>query len=383
MSIIIETFSYIWPFLVVITALVFFHELGHYLAARRYGIGVDIFSIGFGPEIFGWTDRHKTRWKFSLIPLGGYVKMYGDADASSKTDWEALQHVPAQEREKYHAAKTPWQKIVVAAAGPIANFILTFFLFIIIFSLFGMRSSDNVVGQVMIDTPAAQAGIQEGDQILRAYPLEDSTIQEPTTITNMRQLQHLTSSRPNQSFLITVKRGEDITEYTIRTKEQKLTEARSIGILGIGVSVEDVSFLKAIQHSFDRTVFLTKAITKGLYNLVVGQQDYKTLGGLFSIASIAKSYSLQGVEYLLEIMALLSLNLGIINLLPIPVLDGGHIVFYIIEWIKGKPLSPKVQDWFFKIGLSIVLALMLLAHWNDFRNFKVIEYIKDFISRIF
>ncbi|WP_010297505.1 RIP metalloprotease RseP [Candidatus Odyssella thessalonicensis] len=364
--------AYLPPFLLVLTVLVFIHELGHYLVARWNGVKIEVFSIGFGPEIFGWTDKANTRWKFSLIPLGGYVKMYGDADASSKPDEAAKSTMTLEERALTLQGKTVAQRIAVVAAGPIANYLLAIVLLAAFYTFKGAPTFLPTIGGISESSVAQSIGLLPGDKVLTFNGQH---------ISNFDELRHLIPATAGQEINLTVERKKSPEEVgsEISLKGQMVKDGQPTASLGIVPSGEQTykkyGILESITASVSRCYVISRETLKGIGQMLVGKRSSEELGGLFTIASLAKQSADQGWVALILLTAALSINLGLINLLPIPVLDGGHIVFYSIEAIRGKPVSVKAQEFAYMIGLFIVLGLMLISNWNDLNRLKVIDWL--------
>lgn len=379
-----NSLEYIIPFLIVLTVLVFIHELGHYLVARWNGVKVEVFSIGFGPEIFGWTDKSQTRWKFSLIPLGGYVRMYGDVDPSGQAVNPELQKMNDDQKKLTLASKTPLQRIAVSAAGPIANYLLAAVIFCGIFMTKGEPIITNDIGGIQQGSVAEHMGIKPGDQIIKINEID---------ITKFYDIVDAITPLPGKDIQVTVSRPDTLptdlekeipadtprsnvvlSGKMIHVAEDKTeTPAVKLGIVPLRKTFRSVgvieSFSLAIQSCYKYSVDILTSIGQ----MITQQKGSGDLGGILSIGNVAKESAAGGAASLLLFMAMLSVNLGLINLLPVPVLDGGHILFCTIEAIIGRPVSEKVQEWAFGIGLTIVLGLMLLTTWNDVSHFKLID----------
>ena len=358
--------SWVGPFLIVLTILVFIHELGHYLVARRAGVKIDVFSIGFGPELFGFNDRHGTRWKFSLIPLGGYVKMFGDANAASVPDFEHQKSLSKAERALTLESKTVGQRIAVCGAGPVANIGLTFVLLMIVYGFVGKPSDFPVIGDIAPQSAAAEAGLQVGDRLLSI---------NDTTLTTYKQVQQVINRSANIPVNLMYERDGTRMALRVIPKELRVTPTATVGILGIKPLVEKPSLWRVPFVAAKSVLMMSKDIMVFLGSLVIRKADSSQLGSIMSIAKMSKDSFENGLFSVLGFMALLSLNLGIINLFPIPGLDGGHLFFYLIEAIRGKPLSQKVQDISFKIGFGILMAIMVFTMWNDVIRFNIVKMI--------
>jgi len=362
MSILTSGLGYIIPFLVVLTVLVFVHELGHYLVARRNGVRIEVFSIGFGPEIFGWYDRAGTRWKLSAVPLGGYVKMYGDADASSLPSG-SLDAMSREDREFSFHHKRLGQRVAVVAAGPVANFIFAIVLLAGLFSTVGQPFTPADVGQVQPGSAAEQGGIKPGDTIAAI---------DGHQIDRFEDVQQAVALNNGTPMAIVVRRdGRDVSldvtpQMTERT--DRFGNVHRIGLLGIGRSgVEYVRHNPAVSvvRAAEETWNLSAGTLKAIWQMIVGARTTDELGGPLRIAQMSGEVAQGGVVAIVWFMAVLSVNLGLINLFPIPVLDGGHLLFYVAEAIRGRPLGQRAQEYGFRIGLALVLTLMVFATWND------------------
>jgi regulator of sigma E protease len=353
--------DYIIPFLIVLTLLVFVHELGHYLVARYNGVKIEVFSIGFGPEIFGFHDRHGTRWKFSLIPLGGYVKMYGDADGSSRADNTSLQEMPTDEFEKTLHGKRVGQRMAVVAAGPMANYLFAIVIMAILFSLKGIPHITAEVGEVLPNSIAARMGLQVGDKIIQA---------NTTSIEKFETLKSVIKESAGKELHLVVERKQESQTQKLELTGKLINPEDEKPVAQLGIRPGNIEFvsltpLQAIGQSFTSVWTITIDTLKGLSQIIAGDRSAKELGGILAIGDMAGQSAKGGLASLLWFMALLSINLGLINLFPIPVLDGGHLLFYSIEAIRGKPVSAKAQEYAFLFGLFIVGGLMFMSTFND------------------
>jgi regulator of sigma E protease len=355
--------DYIIPFLIVLTLLVFVHELGHYLVARYNKVKVEVFSIGFGPELFGFYDQSGTRWKFSLIPLGGYIKMYGDADGSSRADGSSLEKMTPEEYAQTLHGKRVGQRMAVVAAGPIANYLFALVIMAFLFALKGMPIISAQIGEVLPHSVAQRIGLEVNDTI--------SAINN-TPVTKFDDLRAIIKENSGKEIQVIVKRpeGQETKTITLSGKlvtspEQGEQPTTQLGIRPGKIEFEPLSPFHAIGHSFTSIAKITWDTLKGLGQMITGDRSSKELGGILAIGDMAGQSAKGGISSLLWFMALLSINLGLINLFPIPVLDGGHLVFYTIEAMRGKPLSQKAQEYAFLVGLFIVGSIMLMSTWND------------------
>ncbi|MBO9426898.1 RIP metalloprotease RseP [Labrenzia sp. R4_1] len=359
--------GYMVPFLFVLTIVVFFHELGHFAVARWCNVKVDAFSVGFGRELFGWYDKHGTRWKVSLIPLGGYVKFAGDENAASVPDREYIASMSEEERRTAFIAKPVWQRAAIVAAGPIANFILAVIIFAGIFMAYGKPQLLPVVSTVIEGSAAETAGIQTGDRIL-------SINDKP--LSYFEDLKWTVRHNPDQPLILGIER--DGVELTATVVPVYVTDVNQFGVeyreprIGVAIaSDENTRILKqlgvggALWEGVLRTYKIIYDTVSFIGEIFAGEQSAKQLGGPIQIAQVSGTVAQFGLIELISLAGFLSVSIGFINLLPIPILDGGHLVFYAAEAIRGKPLNEKVQEVGFRIGLGLVLMLMVFATWND------------------
>ncbi|MBD8891060.1 RIP metalloprotease RseP [Roseibium litorale] len=359
--------GYIVPFLFVLTIVVFFHELGHFLVARWCNVKVDAFSVGFGREIIGRNDRHGTRWKLCLIPLGGYVKFAGDDNAASVPDRDRIAAMSDVERRTAFVAKPVWQRAAVVAAGPIANFILAIVIFAAIFMTFGQVVTTPVVEEVRPQSAAERGGLKAGDLILSVDGREIATFTD---------LQRIVSVSADVPLHMQVEREGKTIDLTVTPEFQELKDrfgnVQRIGLLGVSRSPkpEDLVHvtygpLEAVAQGAKETFYVASRTVDYIWGVISGREAADQLGGPIRVAQISGQVATQGIVPLLSLAAVLSISIGLINLMPIPMLDGGHLVYYLAEAVRGRPLSEGVQDIGFRIGLGIVLLLMVFATWND------------------
>lgn len=359
--------GYIVPFLFVLTLVVFVHELGHFLVARWCGVKVKAFSIGFGPEIVGFNDRHGTRWKIAALPLGGYVRFHGDEGAASTPDNEALEAMSEEDREVSFAGRPVWQRAAIVVAGPMANFILAILIFAAIFALYGREVTEARVDSVAPGGAAEQAGILPGDLVL-------SIDGEP--IESFNDLQRIVSMSSGDPLHLVVRRagGEVSLVATPQRKEVKdrFGNVYQMGQLGIvrdvtgnNVRVERYSIGGALLLGAEETWSVVDRTFAYLGRLVTGRESPDQLSGMIGVARASGQFATLGFVALVNLAAVLSVSIGLLNLFPIPMLDGGHLVFCAIEALRGRPLSARVQDIGFRIGLAAVLMLMVFTTWND------------------
>lgn len=349
-------------FIVVITVLVFVHEFGHYWIARRNGVKIEVFSIGFGPELFGWRDRAGTRWKFSALPLGGYVKMFGDADASSGLPSAQLSQLSSADRDVSFHCKGLGQRAAIVAGGPLANFVFAVVVLALLFMSYGQPFTPATVGQVLPDSAAASGGMQAGDKIVSI---------DGRPIERFEDVQQQVQLNPNVPMTMIVERaGKPVTLHVTPTlvEQDSRFGHHQIGRLGIqGGAVKYVrrSPPAAVVRAVEETWNLSATTLDAMWQMVVGKRSTDELGGPLKIAQLSGEVIQMGIGPLLWFIAVLSVNLGLINLFPVPVLDGGHLLFYAAEAIRGKPLGQRAQEYGFRVGLALVLTLMVFATWND------------------
>jgi regulator of sigma E protease len=359
--------GYLVPFLFVLSLVVFFHELGHFLVARWCGVRILVFSIGFGPEIVGFNDRHGTRWKIAAIPLGGYVKFFGDDSAASTPDSARLATMDPSEKSQSFVGQPVAKRAAIVVAGPLANFVLAVVIFAGVFMLYGQQTMSARVDSVQPGSPAAAAGFQPGDLV---------TAINGSPIDNFTDMQRVVSESAGQTLQITVKRdgAERVLSATPTLSEEKdiFGNVHRIGLLGIRRSTapEDLKFQpvsppQAVWMGAQETWFVIDRTLSYLGGVVVGREAANQLGGPIRIAEMSGQVATLGFVALIHLAAVLSVSIGLLNLFPIPLLDGGHLLFYAVEAVRGRPLSERAQEVGFRIGLAIVLMLMIFATFND------------------
>jgi regulator of sigma E protease len=355
--------SWIVPFLFTLTIIVFFHELGHFLVARWCGIRVLVFSMGFGPEVAGFNDRHGTRWKISLIPLGGYVKFFGDDNEASVPDPAVLAAMSEEERKHSFFGQSVGRRAAVVVAGPLTNFILAIVVFAGVFMVFGKPTAIPRVATVEPNSAAAAAGFQPGDLV---------TAIDGRTIDNFVDMQRIVGFSGGHPLTIVVDRG-GIPITLNATPEIK----NNRGILGVtrsnqpgDVKVETVGALDAVKLGADKTWFIVETTLSYIRDVFVGRQSADQIGGPIGIARISGQVAELGWGALFDFIGVISVSIGLLNLFPVPLLDGGHLLFYFIEAIRGRPLSERAQEVGFRIGLAIVVMLMIFATVNDILHLR-------------
>jgi len=375
-----DLFSNIWnyggAFLVTITVIVFFHELGHFLIARFNGVRVEVFSIGFGPELFGWNDRSGTRWKVSLLPLGGYVKMFGQSDTGP--DGEGGEVWTEEEKAGAFPAKRVWQRFAIVAGGPLANFILAIVLFASVFALVGRSQSLPEITEVMAGSAAEAAGLQAGDRVLSV---------DGSNLDRFDELQYIVSTSPGLSLEFQVARGNEVLALTVVPETVMETDGsgndHAMGRLGVrndNVVFEPVALPDALWGGVEETWAWSMRIFDFLGKIIGGSQSSSDLAGPLGIAQMSSSVAEHGLPSLITFMAILSVNLGLINLFPVPMLDGGHLMFYVIEAARGRALSARSQEYAFFVGMGLVGALFLFVTFNDLSRFGLVDFLAGLVS---
>lgn len=356
------------PFLFVLTVVVFVHEMGHYLVGRWCGIGVKAFSIGFGPELFGFNDSHGTRWKLCAIPLGGYVKFVGDMNAtSSQPSAEDIESLSDAERKVAFHTQPIWKRAATVVAGPVFNFLLTIVVFSVLFSLYGRPVMEPTVAEVAAGSPAARAGIQPGDRFVKVDGAKVETFSD---------VQRLVSGRAGDAIAFTMLRdGKEISvTATPEPMEQQDALGNKVKVAVIGV-VNNAEFgqprvisytpVGAVGAAIEETGHVVERTGQFLQRFVVGREDKCQLGGPIKIAKMSGQAAKLGFEWLVQLVAFLSVGIGILNLLPIPPLDGGHLLFYGVEAVIRRPVSERMMEMAYRTGLFLVLGFMGFVFWND------------------
>jgi regulator of sigma E protease len=361
----------ILPFIVLILVVVFIHEYGHYYFAKKYGVKVTDFSIGFGKELFGWNDKLGTRWKICWIPLGGYVKFFGDRNVFSQSDQEEIiKKYSEEERKKLFILKPLYQRSLIVAAGPIANFILAIVIFLFIYMFVGKDFTPAVINEVQKDSPAEVAGLMKNDVILEIDGTEVKSILDVSKLITLSTSDFIDFkvSRYDQDVLLKVKPNIVETEDNLGNKINKRMIGIMVGPYNNKVNHVKLGPAKALYYSLNEVYFVTISSLKYLGSILTGSGDSSQLGGPIRIAKITGQVAELGIVPFLSIMAYISISLGLINLFPIPLLDGGHLMFYGFEKILGRPLSQKTQEGFFRIGMFLLLFIMFFATYNDLKD---------------
>ena len=366
-----EILSFIIPFIILLTVVVFIHEYGHYYFAKRYGVGVTDFSIGFGKEIFGFNDKSGTRWKFCAIPLGGYVKFFGDRNVFSQEEQlELLKKYNQEDQNKLFVTKPLYQRSLIVAAGPFANFLLAIIIFALIYMFSGKDFTPAQISEVQENSPAYVAGIKSGDII---FSIDDKKVN------SILEVPAFINTSTTDSILIEILRNDQKIDVNVIPKiiqgKDSLGNEVNKKIIGIKITPlnDEIKRQKlgpgtALFYALKETWFVTQASLEFMISLFKGKGDTKQLGGPIKIAKITGQVAKHGLIAFMTIMAYISISLGFINLLPIPMLDGGHLMFYAFEKILGRPLTQKTQEGFFRIGLFLLVFLMLFTTINDLKD---------------
>ncbi len=349
------------PFLVTLTVLVFIHELGHYLVARRCGVKVEAFSIGFGPELFSRTDKHGTRWKFCLVPLGGYVKMLGDTNVASAPI--AMKDMPEEDKKQAFAFKTLGQRSAIVAAGPAANFLFAILVMLGLFLIKGQPYAPPIATEIVADGAAAKAGLLPGDRIVRIDDL---------TIASFNDVQRYVRMRGGESLHFEILRNGTPLSLTIIPQAVATTDnfggSHKMGLIGVrssAMEIRELSTMQAFTESVKQTWQMTADTFRSLHQIIIGERSVKELGGPIQIFQLSGEVAEIGIASLIMFIAILSVNLGLVNLLPIPALDGGHLLFYAYEAVFGKPMSIRVQEAGAMAGVGLIILLIVVVTWND------------------
>jgi regulator of sigma E protease len=375
-----EMLSWIWeyviPFIAVLTVLVFFHELGHHAVARLCGVRVEVFSIGFGPEIFGYTAKSGTRWKFSAIPFGGYVRMFGER---APEEGEESHPISKEDEEVSFYAKSLGQRASIVAAGPLANFAFAIVALASLFIFLGEPYTPADVGKVVEGSAAERAGLQPGDVFLNIDGVE---------IDRFEQVRQIVQLAPGRALTIVVRRGQQTVTLTAipdAVEETQFGSTQKLGRLGVSRPSADMVFIRhdpftAIWKATVRTYVLTGSILDALGQIIGGERTAKELGGPVRIAQISGDMAQAGLVMVIQFAAILSINLGLINLFPIPLLDGGHLVFYAVEAVRGRPVGEKAMGYSLNIGMAFILCLTIFVTWNDLVQMRVFEYLMGLVT---
>ena len=368
--------GYIVPFIFVLSLVVFIHEMGHFMVARWHGVIVEQFSIGFGREIAGWTDARGTRWKVGWLPLGGYVKFLGDEGVASTPDREAASRIAASLRPHCFQFKPLHARAAIVAAGPVANFLLAIVIFAFMYSVIGQVVTAPRVDEVTHGGAAEAAGFEPDDLVVSI---------DGNTISSFSEMQRIVSTSPGQTLDFVVERqGIEVSLKVVpqlREMEDPFGNVQRIGMIGLTRQTQDGDLttvrygpVTAVWKGVEETGFIISATLGYIRDIIVGRQDADQLGGPLRIAQVSGQVATLGIVALLNLAAILSVSIGLLNLFPVPMLDGGHLLYYAVEAVRGKPLGERAQEVGFRLGLAVVMTLMIFATWNDLVHLKVVEY---------
>jgi len=366
--------TYIVPFIILILVVVFIHEYGHYYFAKKYGVGVTDFSIGFGKEIIGWNDKSGTRWKICWIPLGGYVKFFGDRNVYSQTDQEEiLKNYNKEDQEKLFVLKPLYQRVLIVFGGPLANFLLAIVIFFSIYTFIGKDFTPAVINEVQKDSPAMIGGLKQNDIILEIEGNKVNSIMEVSKFitTSTGEFINFKVERFNKEYLLKVKPNIVLSDDNLGNKINKRMVGIKLGAYNNKIKHVKLGPAQALFHSVKEVYFVSVSSLKYISTMLRGTGDSSQLGGPIRIAKITGQVAEIGILPFISVMAYISISLGLINLFPIPMLDGGHLMFYAFEKILGRPLSQKVQEGFFRIGLFLLLSLMFFTTFNDLKDLGI------------
>jgi len=368
-------------FVCVLTPLVFVHELGHFLLARLNGVRVEVFSIGFGRELFGWTDRHGTRWKISLLPLGGYVKMFGQGtpEPAQSPDGAPPPPISAEDEAVSFNHKRLFQRALIVAAGPAANFLFAIVLTAVVFATLGQQLTSTVIGEVTRGSAAEAAGLKPADKILTANGQQ---------VRRFEDLATLVSIGLGEPLKLQIQRNGQVMDVDAQPKIIEVTDifgnVHRIGRLGVSSTgpgeVVHYDPLTAVWVATVETYHTSASMLKAIGQIVTGARPPSEVGGVISIAKMSGDAFSQGIWAVISFIVLVSINLGLINLFPIPLLDGGHLLFYAFEAVSGRQMGQRAEEWGMRLGLALVLSLMLFAAWNDLVSAGVIRFIANLFA---
>ena len=363
--------SFVLPFIVLIIVVVFIHEYGHYYFAKKYGVGVTDFSIGFGKEIFGWNDKSGTRWKICWIPLGGYVKFFGDRNVFSQADQEKIiEKYNDKERQKLFVLKPIYQRALIVFGGPLANFILALVIFFSIYTFIGKDFTPAVINEVQKDSPAMVGGLKQNDIILEIDGNEVQSIMDVSKYITMSTSEFVDFKvkRSNEELLLKIRPDTVLSEDNLGNKLNKRMVGIKLGAYNNEINHVKLGPAKAIYHAAHEVYYVSVSSLKYIGGMIVGKADTSQLGGPIRIAKISGQVAEFGILAFISMMAYISISLGLVNLFPIPLLDGGHLMLYAFEKVLGRPLSQKTQEGFFRIGMFLLLSLMFFTTFNDLKD---------------
>jgi regulator of sigma E protease len=358
--------GYILPFLFVLSLVVFFHELGHFLVGRWCGVKVDTFSLGFGPELFGFNDRSGTHWRVAAFPLGGYVRFHGEANGASMTDEAALAAMPPGDRAVSFIAQKVWKRAAIVAAGPLANFLLAIVIFTGIFYVNGRAILLPMVDGIATGSAAEAAGFQLGDRIVSIGGIK---------VDSFEDMQRVVQTASDTELVFSVDRGGKLVELVATPRRRDVVTpfgTTRVGVLGVESKskpenwhVQNYGFAASVKLAGSETWYVVARTGSYLKGLVAGQESTEQLSGPIRIAEMSGAMAKLGLAALLNLVAILSISVGMLNLFPIPLLDGGHLLYYAVEAVRGKAMNDRAQQFGFKVGLMLVTSLMVFATYND------------------
>jgi len=375
--------SYILPFIVLIVIVVFIHEYGHYYFAKRFGVGVTDFSIGFGKEMFGWNDKSGTRWKVCVIPLGGYVKFFGDRNVYSQADNDKIiKEYSKEDQDKLFVLKPLYQRALIVFGGPLANFLLAILIFFSVYTFAGKDFTPAVINEVQKDSPAMVAGLKDNDIVVSIDGNEVKSIMEVSKYIMMStdEFINFTVNRYDQDLTFRVKPNIVEGEDNLGNKISKRMVGIKLGAYNNEVNHVKLGPTKALFYAVNEVYYVSTSSLKYIGSMLTGNGDTSQLGGPIRIAKISGQVAEFGILPFISLMAYISISLGLINLFPIPMLDGGHLMFYGIEKVLGRPLSQKAQEGFFRIGLFLLLSLMFFTTFNDLKDVGLFKFFNNYIS---
>ena len=375
--------SYILPFIALIVVVVFIHEYGHYYFAKRYGVGVTDFSIGFGKEMFGWNDKSGTRWKVCVIPLGGYVKFFGDRNVYSQADNDKIiKEYSKEDQDKLFVLKPLYQRALIVFGGPLANFLLAILIFFSVYTFFGKDFTPAVINEVQKDSPAMVAGLKDNDIVVSIDGNEVTSIMDVSKYIMMStdEFINFTVNRFDQDLTFRVKPNIVEGEDNLGNKISKRMVGIKLGAYNNEVNHVKLGPTKALFYAVNEVYYVSTSSLKYIGSMLTGNGDTSQLGGPIRIAKISGQVAEFGILPFISLMAYISISLGLINLFPIPMLDGGHLMFYGIEKVLGRPLSQKTQEGFFRIGMFLLLSLMFFTTFNDLKDVGLFKFFNNHIS---
>ncbi|MDA9876868.1 RIP metalloprotease RseP [Candidatus Pelagibacter sp.] len=375
--------SYILPFIALIVVVVFIHEYGHYYFAKRFGVGITDFSIGFGKEMFGWNDKSGTRWKVCVIPLGGYVKFFGDRNVYSQADNDKIiKEYSKEDQDKLFVLKPLYQRALIVLGGPLANFLLAILIFFSVYTFAGKDFTPAVINEVQKGSPAMVAGLKDNDIVVSIDSNEVKSIMEVSKYIMMStdEFINFTVNRYDQDLTFRVKPNIVEGEDNLGNKISKRMVGIKLGAYNNEVNHIKLGPAKALFYAVNEVYYVSTSSLKYIGSMIAGNGDTSQLGGPIRIAKISGQVAEFGILPFISLMAYISISLGLINLFPIPMLDGGHLMFYGIEKLLGRPLSQKTQEGFYRIGLFLLLSLMFFTTFNDLKDVGLFKFFNNYIS---